>query len=346
MMSRHGHKKDKPRCLVTASLTDAALAKMAERLHVFHEDWRKTGRIYFGDDMADRIKRDDINFVIIEADQLTREAIMATDIKFIGVCRGNPYNIDLAAATEKGIPVVYTPGRNSQAVAEHTVGLALAILRNIVRAHRILAAGITYEGPADFQRMYNYLEGREISGKTVGIIGLGDIGTKVARIISCFGASILVYDPYAPNDRITSVGATKATLDELLRESDIVTIHARLTNETHHLIGEEEISKMKATAVIINTSAPGIVDDSALLKALREGRIAGAAIDVQENEPVDSLNPFLHLDNVVVTPHIAGNTTETIKRQSEMIVEDLFRFLDGKRPRYVMNPRIYSDSRN
>jgi len=332
----------KPKCLITASLSEAAIKRLAERVDVIYEDWRKTGRIYLDDELAERIKKEGIEILIVEADQVSGDTIRQTELKFIGACRGNPYAIDLAAATERGIPVVHAPARNSQAVAEFTVGILLALMRKIVFAQRLLDRGIAYEASCDFQRMYSALEGREVQGKVVGIIGLGDIGTRVAKILSSFGASILVYDPYVSDDKIRSVPARRATLDELLSQSDIISIHVKLTEETYHIIGEREISRMKPSSVLINTSAPGTLDDSALLKALREGIIAGAALDVQENEPIDSSNPFLEFDNVVVTPHIAGNSAETIERQSEMIVDDLIRFLDGERPRHLMNPEIYS----
>jgi len=341
-MSHRSQRSNKPRCLVTASLTKEALDRLSQRVDVIYEDWRTTGQIYFGDELAQKINRNNVDILIVEADQVTEETIRKTNLKFIGACRGNPYAVDVTTATEKGIPVVHAPGRNSQAVAELTLCLIIALLRKVVVAQRKLAQGVSYDSSSDFQRMYILLQGREISEKKVGIIGLGDIGTRVARVLSSLGASLLVYDPYVPDEKIASAGAQRATLEDLVAQSDIITIHARLSDETYHMIGEKQITAMKRSAVVIDTSSPGIVDDTALLKALTEGRIAGAALDVQEDEPVDSTNPFLKLDNVVVTPHIGGNTQETIERQSDMIVQDLFRFLDGKQPIHLMNPELYS----
>ncbi|MEM3449805.1 MAG: NAD(P)-dependent oxidoreductase, partial [Nitrososphaerota archaeon] len=294
-----------------------------------------------GDELTEKIIENNVEILVVEADQVTADTINKTSLRLIGACRGTPYAVDVKAATMKGIPVVYAPGRNSQAVAEMTIGLMLALLRKIVYAQRRFARGVRYETDRDFQEIYNALQGGEIHGKKVGIIGLGDIGTRVAKILVAFGASILVYDPYVPNGKIASVGGKKVSLSELLEQSDIITLHVRLTDETYHMIGSREISMMKPTAIIINTSSPGTVDDQALLEALRQGRVAGAALDVQENEPVDSSNPFLELDNVVVTPHIAGNTQETVERQSNMIVEDLNRFLEGDKPLHLLNPEVY-----
>ena len=332
--------------MVTATLTREALDKLATRVDVICEDWKTTGQIYFGDELKEKIIRNNVEILIVEADQVTEETIRGTDLKFIGACRGNPYAVSVTTATERGIPVVHAPGRNSQAVAELTICLMIALLRKVVYAQRKLAEGVSYDSPGDFQRMYNSLEGSEISGKKVGIVGLGDIGTRVARVLSSFGASLLVYDPYVSDAKIASVGAVRSSLEGLTASSDVVTVHAKLTDETYHMIGEKEFASMKRSAVVINTSTPGILDDVALLKALNEGRIAGAALDVQEAEPVDSGNPFLKLDNVVVTPHMGGNTQETTERQSEMIVGDLFRFLDGDRPLHLMNPEVYVNRRS
>jgi len=331
----------RPRCLITASFTQEALAKLSQRVEVIYEDWRKTGRIYLGDELIEKINENGVEILVVEADQVTADIINNTNLRFIGACRGTPYAVDVAAATMKGIPVVHAPTRNSQAVAEFTVGLMLALLRKIVYAQRRLEKGVRYEADRDFQEVYNALQGREIHGKKVGIIGLGDIGTRVAKILLAFGASIMVYDPYVPDEKIASVEGKRVSLNELVEQADIITLHVRLTDETYHIIGKEEISLMKPAAIVINTSSPGTVDDSALLEALRQGRIAGAALDVQENEPVDSSNPFLMLDNVIVTPHIGGNTEEAVKRQSNMIVEDLVRFLDGDKPLHLLNPEVY-----
>lgn len=330
--------------MITATFTKEALARLSQRVDVIYEDWRKTGRIYFGDELADKINENKVEILVVEADQVTADVIEGTNLRFIGACRGTPYAVDVAAATAKGIPVVHAPGRNSQAVAELTIGLMVALLRKLVYAQRMFMRGVSYETDRDFQDVYNALEGGEIHGKKVGIIGLGDIGTRVAKILLSFGASILVYDPYVSDDKILSAGGKRVTLNELVKQSDIITLHVRLTDETYHIIGKEEISMMKPSAVIINTSSPGTVDDQALLEALRQGRIAGAALDVQENEPVDSSNPFLELDNAIVTPHIGGNTRETVERQSDLIVGDLFRFLNGDKPLHLLNPEIYQKS--
>ncbi|MBO3842652.1 MAG: hypothetical protein FGF48_09615 [Candidatus Brockarchaeota archaeon] len=335
---------ERPKCLITATFTEEALARLSQRVDVIYEDWRKTGRIYFGDELADKINENKVEILVVEADQVTADVIEGTNLRFIGACRGTPYAVDVAAATAKGIPVVHAPGRNSQAVAELTIGLMVALLRKLVYAQRMFMRGVSYETNRDFQDVYNALEGGEIHGKKVGIIGLGDIGTRVAKILLSFGASILVYDPYVSDDKILSAGGKRVTLNELVKQSDIITLHVRLTDETYHIIGKEEISMMKPSAVIINTSSPGTVDDQALLEALRQGRIAGAALDVQENEPVDSSNPFLELDNAIVTPHIGGNTRETVERQSDLIVGDLFRFLNGDKPLHLLNPEIYQKS--
>jgi D-3-phosphoglycerate dehydrogenase len=332
----------KPKCLVTAPLTKEGLEKLGRRVEVIYEEWRKGGTVYFGDELTERLNRDGIEIFIEEADQISAENIERTGLKFIGACMGNPYQVDVEAATKKGVPVVNSPGRNTQAVVELTIGLTIALIRKVVYAQKLLARGVVYEGPGDFQRMYNSLEGAEVAGSTVGIVGLGEIGTRVARLFGSFGANVLVCDPYVPDEKVSSIPAKRASLEELMAASDIVSVHVKVSDQTYHIVGERELSLMKPTAVLINTSSSGTVDDEALLKALKERKIAGAALDCQEAEPVDSANPFLTLDNALVTPHIGGNSKETIERQSEMMVEDVIRFLDGQRPLRLMNPEVYS----
>ena len=226
----------------------------------------------------------------------------------------------------------YTPGRNARAVAEFTFGLILSLTRNIVRAHERLRRGIWSE--------YHEMSGPELFEKTIGIIGFGHIGRLVASIARGFGMKILVYDPYVEKSTISALGYKLVELDTLLKESDIITIHARLTRETEKMIGEREFSLMKKTAYIINTSRGRIIDQRALYKALKNRQIAGAALDVFEIEPLPPDDPLLSLENIVLTPHIAGSSTEVADRAAKMISEDLKRILTGGRPKYCINPEV------
>ncbi|MDW8045619.1 MAG: hydroxyacid dehydrogenase, partial [Nitrososphaerota archaeon] len=234
-------------------------------------------------------------------------------------------NVDLEAAIEKGIIVSYTPQANSDSVAEHTITLMLALLKKLNVMARRLKEGLW--------RDKNIL-GYELLGKSVGIIGLGAIGYRVAEKMKGFGVRLLAYDPYVPNERAKEVGVELVDLNTLLRESDIVTIHATLTKETTRLIGEKELRMMKKNAIIVNTARGAIIDEKSLIKALKEGWIAGAALDVFEEEPPKPNHPLLNMDNVIATPHSASCTYEAWRREGFMAAEEVLRVLRGEKPRF------------
>ncbi|MCD6484702.1 MAG: phosphoglycerate dehydrogenase [Candidatus Odinarchaeota archaeon] len=240
-------------------------------------------------------------------------------------------NIDLRAATDRGIVVTYAPHANAEAVADFTFGLIISIARRIPQAHFSTIHGM-WEGPK--------FMGNEVYGKTIGIIGLGEIGYRVAKRAMGFNMNILVYDPYVSSEKAREISAKVVSLEKLLRESDFVTLHVPLTNETRGMIGKKELNFMKKTAYLINTSRGAIVNEKALYEALKEGKIAGAAIDVYSREPPDSDFPLFELDNVIMTPHIAAYTVEAMNRMDLTIAEDIIRFFKGEKPRYIANPEV------
>ena len=183
--------------------------------------------------------------------------------------------------------------------------------------------------------------GWELEGKTVGIIGLGGVGFRVAKRLKFgFDAKILIYDPYVDEKKIKEVDGKRVDLETLLKESDLVSLHAKVTGENVGMIGEKEIKLMKPTAYFFNTARAALVDEDALFEALKEKRIAGAGLDVFGSEPVDSDNRFLVLDNVTVTPHVGGSTFDAEIRQSLMIAEDIEKYLNKKKPKFLKNPEI------
>lgn len=252
-------------------------------------------------------------------------------LKLIAVCRGGPVNIDMDAARERGVTVVNTPGRNAAAVAEFTIGMILAQTRLITLGHTSLAAG-NWRGDlycAD-------ITGTELSAMTVGVVGYGQIGIRVVRLLKAFGCRILVADPYvqlSPSDR--DDGITKVALDELLARSDVVTLHARVTPETTGFIGQRELALMKKSAHLVNTARGPLVDYEALYEALRDGGIRGAALETFAVEPVPPDWPLLALPNVTLTPHIAGASQQTVDRSAGMIAEEIRRYVEGESP---LNP--------
>jgi D-3-phosphoglycerate dehydrogenase / 2-oxoglutarate reductase len=252
----------------------------------------------------------------------------ATKLKVIAVLRGGTENIDLACATRRGIAVLNTPGRMARAVAECTVGLILAEIRNLARSH-----GRVLNGRWD-RAFPNSDDIPELYRRTVGLVGYGAVSQLVARFLDAFGCRLLAYDPYFKGN---PAPAALTDLPTLLRESDVVSLHARLCAETQHLIGATELALMKPTAVLVNTARSGLVDEPALIRALTERRIMGAALDVFDVEPLPPGHPFLALDNVTLTPHLAGSTRDAFRNSPVLMAGHLARMLHGERPLPIVN---------
>jgi D-3-phosphoglycerate dehydrogenase len=241
-------------------------------------------------------------------------------------------NVPVAEATKRRIVVINTPDAVAQEVADHTIGLLLALVRQIAAQDRLMRSG-TWE----FRRENNRWH---LRGSTLGLIGFGRIAVLVSEKIKPFGVRMLAYDPGVPASQMMAKGAEPVVLPTLLAQSDFLTIHCPLTNETRHLLGEKEFRQMKAHAVVINTSRGPIVDEEALVRALQEKRIGGAALDVFEQEPLAATSPLLKMDNVVLTPHIAGYSDlypESFWRYS---VESVIAIANGYWPRSVVNPGV------
>jgi D-3-phosphoglycerate dehydrogenase len=296
------------------------------------------GVMYTEDKLIKEIK--DVDALIITSQQhVTKKVIEAANkLKVIVKYGSKPGidNVDLDAATRKGILVCYTPYANSDSVAEHTITLILALMKKLY---------ITYSQLRQGKWREKGLLGCELLGKTVGIIGLGNVGRKVAEKISGFNVKLLAYDPYIDPKVAEKINVKLVDLDTLLKESDVVTIHATLTEETKHLIGEKELKSMKKTAFIINTARGAIIDEKALIKALKEGWIAGAALDVFEQEPPSPDNPLLKMDNVLVTPHFASCTYEAYQREAFMAAEEVLRILKGESPKFIANPEVLNQTK-
>lgn len=247
-------------------------------------------------------------------------------LRMIAVSRGGPVNIDMAAARDHGVLVVNTPGRNASAVAEFTIGAILAETRRIRAGHEALRAGV-WRG--DLYRAD--ATGRELNEMTVGVIGYGNIGTRVVRLLRAFGARILVCDPYvqlSPHDR--DAGVQHVGLEELLTASDIVTMHPRVTEETRGMMNAEAFARMKPGSLFVNTARGPLCDYDALYEALTEGPLAGAMLETFAIEPVPADWPLLQLPNVTLTPHIAGASIRTVTHAAEQAAEEVRRYLAGE----------------
>lgn len=259
----------------------------------------------------------------------------APKLKIVGAARGGPVNINWAACTERGIPVLYAPGRNSGAVAEFTVGLMLAQSRSITRSHMSIMTQKRWRGD-----LYAYdMVGKELGSSVVGLLGSGAIGGKVARLVQAFGAKVLVYDPYLPIEKIQKLGAEPVDLDTLLSQSDFISLHARLTKETQGMIGARELGLMKRTAYLINTARGELIQHDALYTALKERRVAGAALDIFEAEPPPNDSPLYTLDNVTATSHLAGASIQASLIGARVLCDGIYDYIVNKNaPRFCVNP--------
>lgn len=247
-------------------------------------------------------------------------------LKLIACSRGGPVNVDIAAANARGVQVVRAPGRNASAVAEFTIGAILAETRKIRVGHEALRAG-NWRG--DLYRADT--TGRELNEMTVGVVGYGKIGTRLVKILQAFGCRILVSDPYVqldPSD--VAAGVRQVTLDELLAESDVVTLHPRVSEETTQMINKDTLAKMKNDALLVNTARGPLCNYDDLYEALSTGVIGSAMLETFSIEPTPPDWPLLQLDNVTLTPHIAGASVRTAQFAAEQLAEEVRRYLAGE----------------
>ncbi len=276
------------------------------------------------DYILDAVK--DADIIITQFFPIGKELIdKCTNLKMIGVLRAGYENVNAEYAMSKGIKVFNTVGRNAHSVSDFTVGMMIAEARNIARGHYGIKNG-------EWIREYpNSGIIPDFGGRTVGLVGYGEIGRLVAKKLSGFDMEILVYDPYYKGDDINLV-----SLEELLAKSDFVSLHARLTKDNERMIGSEQLALMKPTAYLINTSRSGLVDEQALYEVLKNGKIAGAALDVFDVEPPSADYPLVTLPNVTVTPHMAGGSTDAFVNTPKLLANGLIDYLNGKTTRFLL----------
>ena len=283
----------------------------------------------------------------------TIKAWADSGMKFLGVAKGTPATVDYDAIDEAGLQLCYTPGRNRVAVAEFNFGLMIAAARNLVKAAIGLNKGehtgpakddiydvpdvknVTF-GPLDENHPFtDYGVGFELYGKKLGIAGYGAIGREVAVRAMAFGMEVLAYDPYCPAERIEADGAKKVELDEMLSQCDMLSIHLAVAPSTKGIVNKDWFSKMKPTAIVINTARAWVIDQKDFVEALESGQIGGAAVDVYWEEPVPANHPLLKMKNVICTPHYAGLTTDVDGWSGTMMGEEVIRYLDGEPRKFI-----------
>ncbi|MBI4299774.1 MAG: hypothetical protein HY677_01460 [Chloroflexi bacterium] len=327
------------KALILAPFSSEGLARLRGRMEVVHESWMETQRLYDPEELGQRLGAEGIDFLVVEADFIFPELLeQAPNLKLVGICRQALNHVDIDSATERGVVIVNTPARNATAVAELTIGLMLSLARQIPSASILVANG----GWNDPVLPYLTLRGVELAGKTAGIVGLGAIGSRVARRLCAMEMQVLGYDPYVDEASATQMGVTLAPLEEMIRQADFLSLHLPSSSRTAGIISSSRIDSMKPTAFLVNTASYAAVDENALVAALRESRLAGAAFDVFETHPIAESSPLLKLPNVILTPHIGGATDETVARHSRMIVRDIERFLDGQPPLNMVNAEVWT----
>lgn len=322
--------RQRPHALVTAPFRGEGLATLESIATVVLDPWidQTPLRIYGPDDLAKRVSQEGADILICEAD-FCMGAVLELPLRAIASTRGAPSNVDVAGATSRGIPVLHTPGRNANAVAEMTVGLLFAASRMLISADRDLRAGdIVKDGRLSYQRFRSW----ELAGRTAGIVGLGAVGQATRWRLEGLGMKVIAYDPYNPD--------ASHSLEALLAEADVVSIHAAPTAETLGMIGAAQFASMKQGAIYLNSARASLHDLDALTQALVSGHLFAAGLDHFEGERLPEGHPLLALDNVVLTPHVGGATFDTEVNHSRMIADDLVRLLAGERPKFIANPEV------
>ena len=277
--------------------------------------------------------------LIIRIGSIDREALLAAkNLKVVGRPGVGVDDVDVAACTELGIPVVIVPGANTRSVAEHGMMLMFALAKDLLRSDQETRRG-------NFGIRSSY-KAYELKGRTLGLIGGGAIGSEFGRMACGIGMKVLVYDPFLKKEAVEANGWAYTTeLDQLYKTADVISVHVPLTDQTRNMIGEREIALMRPDAILLNCARGGIIDEDALCRALKDNKIHGAGTDVLEVEPFDMASPLMALDNFVVTPHMAGQTQEAATGVAVGCVEGVLAVINGEKWPKVCNPEAYTHPR-
>ena len=325
---------DRPVALVTSTFRGPGLDRLREVADVVLDPWidHVPLRIWDGRKLAVRVAETGATILVVESDFVMGDEIMDAGLIAIGSCRGDPNNVDVAAATQRGIPVFNAPGRNADGVAEIAVALTFAATRWIVPADRDLRAGDTFrDGTIPYQRFRAW----ELKDAVVGIVGLGAVGRAAEWRFRGLGAEVISYDPFNPD-------ATHRDLDELLGVAEVVSMHAAVTPDTFGLMNADRFAAMRRGSVYVNSARAGLHDLDALTAALESGHLSAAGLDHFDGEKLPSGHPLTTMDNVVLTPHIGGATHNTEFNHTAMVADDIIAFLAGEKPTHCVNPEVLS----
>ncbi|MFP9191406.1 NAD(P)-dependent oxidoreductase [Natrialbaceae archaeon A-CW1-1] len=276
------------------------------------------------------------NAAISMVDEITDSSLQGVDtLEFVVRTGAGFENLDVSALTDHGIVAAHAPQGPTESVAQSTVGMLITCAHNLRKFDHLVR---TDPEEAVLNRA-DYM-GHELQNQSLGIIGMGQIGKRVVELVDPFGIDIQVYDPYLPSEEAAQLGVRLVKRDELLQTADYISLHVPLTDETRNMLGEEEFKLMKESACLLNTSRGGLYEDKVLARALREGWIGGAAIDVFEDEPFIKDNPLREIDNALLTPHISGITHEAMERIMSISAQGVLAMKDGKLPENIINPEV------
>ncbi|MEN6436025.1 MAG: NAD(P)-dependent oxidoreductase [Anaerolineaceae bacterium] len=324
------------KAFVTARITEKWLDELKKKFEIrrslnFDQGDLKTSDLISG--------LQNCQVAVIENDSITREVLaQCPSLSAIVDFRGTASNIDIEAATKSNVVVINTPGRNANAVADLTVGLMIACARHISQGIDVIRQNQWVEKGTRW--VYVHYQGYDLAGKTVGILGLGAIGRLVAKRLLGFDVNLVGYDPFVSPESADSFHVKWMPLDDVLKCSDIITIHIPMNDSTRNMLTERELNLMKPTAYLINTAREEIVNELALIKCLQEKKIAGLAQDVFIHEPIGFDHPLMKFPNVICTPHLGGASCDVIENQSQIGISNLFAFLSGENPKNCINPTV------
>jgi D-3-phosphoglycerate dehydrogenase len=347
-----GNSMGKIKTAVTAVIGEKCLRRLEEFCEVKTGGHCKTGIIMREDELEEFAAGAEI--LVVEFEEITERVIRgAENLRLIICSRGNPINIDAKAAAARDIPVVFTPGRNANAVAEFIVGSMISLCRNLGRANHEVRNGRFLDGPREDvykpsekddlvwlieekDSPYVAYKGYGITGRTLGFVGFGAIGIRTVELLAGFSMNFIAFDPYCSEEFAAKHRVRLVSLDGVFAESDFVSINCKVTGETRGMIGKAQFDRMRRGAWFINTARGSVVRQRDFIEAMEEGKIAGAVLDVFWQEPLPSNHPLFGMPNVLITPHIAGASYDVVNYYSEMIVEEIGRYVRKEPPGNVL----------